>query len=197
MSGKPMPLDSPEMVAMVTYMKWLGEGIPLGGRVEGDALGPITLPDRPADPARGKLVYEKHFSSCHQPEGQGVPHPDGVSYLYPPVWGVMSYQPGSSMHRVLKAAQFIKHNMPRGVTWERPLLTDEEAIDVAAYVNDDDLHERLTSAAGKAEYPVLKDKPVSYHRGPFADPFEQAQHKFGPWQPIIDWRKERGQTTTY
>jgi len=36
MSGKPMPLDSKEMVAMVTYMKWMATGIPVGGRVPGD-----------------------------------------------------------------------------------------------------------------------------------------------------------------
>jgi thiosulfate dehydrogenase len=109
----------------------------------------------------------------------------------------MSYQPGSSMHRVLKAAQFIKYNMPRGVTWANPILTDEEAIDVAAYINDDKQHIRPTSESGAVEYPVITDKPVSYHKGPFADPYKESQHKFGPWTPIIDWRKENKQTTGY
>ena len=197
MSGKPMPLDSKEMTAMVTYMKWMAEGVPVGENVPGDKLHPIELPKRPADPVKGKAVYNKHCISCHQADGQGVINPDGISYLYPPVWGIMSYQPGSSMHRVLKAAQFIKYNMPRGVTWENPILTDEEAIDVAAYINDDSQHIRPTSKESKAEYPIPADKPVSYHKGPFADPFEDKQHKFGPWREIVDWRKENGQTTGY
>jgi len=197
MSGKPMPLDSPEMIAMVTYMKWMAQGVPIGGRVEGDGLKEIKLLSRPADPKRGKLIYEERCASCHQSNGQGVMNPDGISYLYPPVWGVMSYQPGSSMHRVLKAAQFIKYNMPRGVTWENPQLSDEDAIDVAAYINDDELHPRKTSSQGSVEYPIRRDKPVSYHKGPFADPFEDKQHKFGPWPAIIEWRREHKHTTTY
>lgn len=197
MSGKPMPLDSKEMTAMVTYMKWMAEGIAVGANVPGDRLHPIALPSRPADPVRGKAVYDQHCVSCHQADGQGLMNPDGISYLYPPVWGVMSYQPGSSMHRVLKAAQFIKYNMPRGVTWENPLLTDEEAIDVAAFINDDTLHVRPTSQESRAEYPIPADKPVSYHKGPFADPFDDDRHKFGPWQEIVDWRRANGQTTGY
>jgi len=36
------------------------------------------------------------------------------------------------MARVTVAASFIKSNMPRGLGWT---LTDDEAVDVAAYVN--------------------------------------------------------------
>ena len=36
-------------------------------------------------------------------------------------------------------AGYVKANMPQGATWENPSLTDEEAWDVAAYVN---AHER-------------------------------------------------------
>jgi len=39
------------------------------------------------------------------------------------------------MHRVLTAAQFIKGNMPLGTTADEPLLSDEEAYDVAGYIN--------------------------------------------------------------
>ncbi len=195
MNGQPMPLDSPEMVAIVSYMQWLGRGVPVGGRVEGDALMPLEIPDRAADPAAGKLVYEQFCQSCHQPDGQGVLAADGIAYQYPPVWGYMSYQPGSSMHRVMKSAMWIKNNMPRGVTWENPILTDQQAIDVAAYINDDDAHARPTSKESKAEYPHVEDKPVDYHEGPFADPFDQATHKFGPWGELRAWRKENGQFT--
>ena len=195
MSGTPMPLDSPEMVAIVTYMQWLGRGIPVGERVPGDGLMPLEVPDRPADPAAGKAVYEEHCQSCHQPDGQGVLAEDGIAYLYPPVWGYMSYQPGSSMHRVMKSAMWIKNNMPRGVTWKNPILTDQQAIDVAAFINDDEAHVRPTSEEGKVEYPHPEDKPVDYHKGPFADPYDVPTHKFGPWAELRSWREEHGQYT--
>jgi len=50
----------------------------------------------------------------------------------PPVWGHGSYNIGAGMARVSVAAAFIKSNMPRGWGWS---LTDDEAFDVAAYIN--------------------------------------------------------------
>ena len=53
-------------------------------------------------------------------------------YQFPPLWGPNSYNWGAGMHRVNTAAGFIKANMPfgRGGT-----LTDQQAWDVAAFVN--------------------------------------------------------------
>jgi thiosulfate dehydrogenase len=50
----------------------------------------------------------------------------------PSVWGPASYNVGAGMARVSVAAAFIKANMPRGWGWS---LTDDEAFDVAAYIN--------------------------------------------------------------
>jgi len=197
LNGTKMPLDSKEMVAMVTYMQWLGKNTPVGGHVEGDTLKKIEIPNRPADPQQGKVVYEKHCAVCHQKDGSGVIKDDGIAYQFPPVWGFTSYQPGSSMHRVVKAAQWIKYNMPYGVTWENPLLSDEEAYDVAAYINDDTIHQRPGYESNTTEYPYPEDKPIDYHKEPFADPFPQIQHKFGPYQPIYEYRKEHGQFLGY
>lgn len=197
LNGRPMPLDSKEMVAMVTYMQWLGKNVPVGGNVEGDRLKEITLLDRPADPIKGRVVYEKHCMRCHGDEGQGVLKEDGIAYVYPPLWGKLSYQPGSSMHRLIKSAQFIKYNMPQDLArWDKPVLTDEEAFDVAAYVNDDKLHERPQPNLD-TEYPVLKEKPVDYYWPPYVDGFTPEQHKYGPFKPIIEWRKKNGHPTGY
>ncbi len=197
LNGKPLPLDSKEMVAIVTYMQWLGKGVPVGGNVPGDRLKDIALLDRPADPIKGRVVYEKHCVRCHADDGQGVLKPDGIGYVYPPVWGKLSYQPGSSMHRLIKSAQFIKYNMPQDIArWDKPVLTDEEAFDVAAYVNDDQLHDRPQPDLS-GEYPVRKEKPIDYYWAPYADPFPPAQHKYGPFKPIIEWRKKNGHPTGY
>lgn len=187
-NGKALPLGSKEMLAIVTYMKWLSTNIPVDGRVEGDKLKEVAFMDRAADPERGRIVYEKHCLRCHGADGAGKMRADGVSYEYPPLWGPDSYQPGSSMHRVVKMAQFVKYNMPFGVSWKAPELSDEEALDVAAYVNDDK-HKRPSKDMG-FEYPSFEEKPIDFHLGPYTDPFSALQHKFGPWNPIIKYRKE-------
>ena len=51
--------------------------------------------------------------------------------LPPPLWGPDSFNNGAGMTRILTAARFIKARMPFG----QPDLTDDEAYDVAAYVN--------------------------------------------------------------
>ncbi len=197
LNGKPIPLDSKEMIAMLAYMQWVGKGVPVGKRVHGDNLKAITLLDRPADPIKGRAVYEKHCQRCHGDDGQGVLKEDGIAYVYPPLWGPMSYQPGSSMHRLIKSAQFIKYNMPNDIArWDKPLLTDEEAMDVAAYVNDDKLHTRPQPYLVN-EYPVHKEKPLDYFFPPYDDPFSQEQHKYGPFRPIFEWRKKNGHPTGY
>lgn len=197
LNGKPIPLDSKEMIAMLAYMQWVGKGVPVGKRVHGDNLKAIALLDRPADPIKGRAVYEKHCQRCHGDDGQGVLKEDGIAYVYPPLWGPMSYQPGSSMHRLIKSAQFIKYNMPNDIArWDKPVLSDEEAMDVAAYVNDDKLHTRPQPYLVN-EYPIHKEKPLDYFFPPYDDPFSQEQHKYGPFKPIFEWRKKNGHPTGY
>ena len=52
--------------------------------------------------------------------------------MAPPVWGARSYNIGAGMARARTAAAFIRDNMP----FDQPgTLTDQQALDVAAYVN--------------------------------------------------------------
>ena len=52
--------------------------------------------------------------------------------MAPPVWGPYSYNIGAGMARARTAAAFIRDNMP----FDQPgTLTDQQALDVAAYVN--------------------------------------------------------------
>jgi thiosulfate dehydrogenase len=39
-------------------------------------------------------------------------------------------------YRISRFAGYVKYNMPLGATYENPQLTDEEAWDLAAYVNN-------------------------------------------------------------
>lgn len=189
-NGKALPLDSKEMVAIVSYIKWIGEGYD-PEKHEGYGLKKIKYDSLQADPKRGEAIYMQHCKTCHQADGQGVMLGDNTTYQYPPLWGMKSYQEGSSMHRVLKAARFIKYNMPNLTTnYDKPTLTDQEALDVAAFVNDGRIHPRPKSPY-KA-YENLNTKPIDYFKGPYVDGFSEELHTFGPWLAIEQYYKEKG-----
>lgn len=191
--GKPLPLGSKEMVAMVSYMSWLAQGVKIGERVEGDDGLAIKLLNRAADIEKGAAVYEEHCVTCHGKDGEGQWNFDSTTYAYPPLWGPYSYEKGSSLHRVVKAAKFIKANMPdKEAHWHNPVLTDEEATDVAAFINDDRIHDRPEPQQNVKQYENKYTKPVDYGTGPFPDTFSALQHKFGPFQPIVDFYEANG-----
>lgn len=189
-NGIALPLDSKEIMAMSCYIQWLSSGVEVGGHVYGDGAAELEYLARAASVENGAHIYATHCSSCHGKNGEGTLNFDASGYEYPPLWGSESYAAGSSMHRVLKAAKFIKANMPhKKSTWDKPFLADHEAIDVAAFINDDRIHARPEQLQ-YVSYPKINSKPIDYHKGPFADTFSAMQHKFGPYQPIVDYHKQ-------
>ncbi len=195
-NGKPLPLDSREMTAFLSYLKWINEFLPKDGKADGLKNLEIKFPDRAADPDRGAVIYAQRCSRCHMPDGGGFFDKQQNKMLYPALWGDHAYQPGSSMHRVIKMAQWLKANMPYdSARWNNVLLTDEEALDVAAFVNHDEIHKRPNPPS--FDYPRPAEKAIDYGIPPFADTFPARQHKFGPYQPIIDYWKKQGMKPTY
>ncbi len=190
-SGRPLPMDSREILAISTYIQWVGQHHVPGQKAPGFGALPMEWPDRPADLEKGALVYAQHCQVCHGADGAGVLDLEGKEYVYPPLWGMRSYQAGSSMHRVMMAAAFIKANMPHETAyWNKPVLSDEEAVDVAAFINAWD-KPRPTADSGHPSYPNPATKPIDYERGPYVDSFSEFQHKYGPFGPILDEQKRR------
>lgn len=172
--------DSREMLALLAYMKWLGTDVPKKTKPAGSGLKSLPLLDRAADPEKGKEVYAAKCLSCHGPEGQGL-KPDGQpAYLYPPLWGDHSYNDAAGLFRVSTFAAFVKSNMPFGATAATPLLSDEEAWDVAAFVNSQPRPHKDQSQ----DWSDISKKPFDFPSGPYADGFSETQHKFGPFGPI-------------
>ncbi len=190
-NGIPLPLDSKEVVAMECYIKWLATNVPTGQHVKGDESMELEYPDRPADIKNGEKIFAAECVVCHGANGEGKFNVDSSTYLYPPLWGPLSYQNGSSPSRVLKLARFIKANMPdKKATWRKPYLTDEQAIDVAAFINDGRIHSRPQKKNKEIpDYADIKMKAIDYEKGPYIDTFSEMQHKFGPYKPIIEYRK--------
>ncbi len=191
MNGKVLPERSLEMQAMIAYMEWLSEDVPeeLEARYKGFVK--VELPEIKADTALGRKVYDQHCTVCHGTDGKGQRPDENSLYIYPALWGNDTYNNGAGMHRVITAAEFIKGNMPYlQATIDKPILSDEEAYHVAAYINSFPRPEKSNKTA---DFPDKKLKPVSTPYGPWEDNFSAEQHKYGPFQPIMAYyQKEYG-----
>lgn len=174
MNGRPLDSSSREMRAMVAYMHWLGTNVQKGKKPLGAGLEPVPYMSRAADPERGKTLFVAHCQRCHGADGQGKIN--GRGYEYPPLWGPHSYNTGAGIYRLSKMAAFVKRNMP----FDNPVLTDEEAWDVAAFVNSQPRPVKDT----RQDWPDLATKPVDHPFGPYTDSFSEWQHKYGPWKNI-------------
>ena len=193
MNGRALASDSREMVAMLAYMRWLSGGIPAGATLIGAGTMRIKEPPRAADPARGAQVYADTCAACHGADGSGQRAASGASYQIPPLWGPDSFNDGAGMSRVLTAAAYAKHNMPFGTTFDAPVLSDEDAYDVAGYITSQD---RPHKANLENDFPIRLEKPVDTPYGPYADGFSPAQHKLGPFAPIRAKVQELAKATT-
>jgi thiosulfate dehydrogenase len=139
MNGKPLPYDSKEMGALVTYMAWLSTGIPTGTIIPERGY-PRIKPSRPPDQASGKTLFTAKCAVCHGLDGQGTA-------VAPPLWGPRSFNTGAGMAKLDTAAAFIKQNMPRD---QGDTLTNDQAYDIAAYVLS---HPRPVFSKGAADHP--------------------------------------------
>lgn len=185
LNGQALADDSEEMKAMVAYIKWVGKDVPKGTVPVGAGLVELPFLDRPANAESGMLIYEKQCAVCHGQEGTGIALTDGTGWQYPPLWGKNSYNQGAGLYRLSRFAGYVKANMPLGATFENPILSDEEAWDVAAYVNTLPRPEKDLSH----DWPDISLKPIDHPFGPYTDGFDESQHKLGPFKPIQAKRK--------
>jgi thiosulfate dehydrogenase len=181
MNGRRLPPESREMKAFASYMRWLSAGIPDGATLIGAGTMRIKEPARAADPGRGAQVYAQVCALCHGPDGMGQRAPEGAGYQFPPLWGPDSFNNGAGMSRVLTAAAYAKHNMPVGTTFDTPVLTDDDAYDVAGFIAS---KQRPIKRDLDKDYPIRLQKPIDAPYGPYADGFSDAQHRLGPFGPI-------------
>lgn len=182
LNGKTLKIDSKEMQSIIAYLKWLGKDVPAGKKPAGSGFQQIAYLERAADPEKGKLVYVQKCQSCHQQSGEGLMNSDGTAFTYPPLWGDHSYNNGAGLYRLSNFARFVKYNMPMGASHTNVQLSDEEAWDVAAFVNSQPRPKKDL----KKDWPKIEEKPFDHPYGPYADSFSESQHKNGPYQPILD-----------
>jgi len=190
MNGKPLPLDSNEMKAFVTYIHFLSRGIPVGAEVEGSATKMVKPPNRRADLVAGEAVFKAQCQVCHGENGEGRRvgvAGDAQGYIFPPLWGADTFNNGAGMNRILTAVRFIKYNMPQGVNHTAAVLSDDEAFDVAGYILS---KPRPVKANLEKDFPARWNKPIDAAFPPYVDGAPADQHKYGPFPPLAEKARE-------
>ncbi len=186
LNGAAIDSTGKEMKAIIAYISWLGHDVPKQTKPAGAGITELSYLDRAADQVAGAKLYAVKCESCHAPNGEGIIRPNNIGYIYPPLWGAHSYNTGAGFYRLSRLAGFIKDNMPFDIaTHKDPSLSNEEAWDLAAFVNA----QRRPQKYFSADWSDISKKPADYPFGPYTDGFTEQQHKFGPFPPIVGARK--------
>jgi thiosulfate dehydrogenase len=186
LNGQALDSLSKEMTAIVAYIRWLGKGIPRGTRAPGSGFLSMPFLDRAANPAQGKKLFMEQCRVCHGTSGEGLRLTTDGPFIYPPLCGEASFTTAAGLFRITNFAQYIRSNMPNGATFEKPILTHEQAWDIAAYVISLPRPEKIIAN----DWPLIETKPVDYPFGPYADGYSEEQHKYGPYPPILQSKKK-------
>ncbi|MFT3932370.1 MAG: c-type cytochrome [Chitinophagaceae bacterium] len=181
LNGQTIDSSSKEMRAIVAYLKWIGKDVPKGQKPAGAGMRELDVLERAADPIKGKVVYESQCSRCHGANGEGQLRFDNIGYAYPPLWGPHSYNTAAGLYRISRLAAYAKDNMPFGIaSHESPQLSNEQAWDVAAFINS----QPRPAKKFAQDWPDIRKKSFDYPFGPYADGYQEKQHKYGPFAVI-------------
>ncbi len=70
--------------------------------------------------------------------------------------------------------------------YKNPVLTDQEAWNVAAFIESQPRKHFDQSH----DWKDLKKKPIDLPFGPYIDQASEKQHKYGPFKPILEEQKK-------
>jgi thiosulfate dehydrogenase len=186
LNGKILDSTSYEMKALVAYIKWTGNTFSNNNPAPGTGTPEPAYLKRAADSVAGHNIYAMHCGRCHGEAGEGTPVPGTNGYQYPPLWGNGSFTMNAGMYRLSRLAGFIKYNMPFDSAKLGFNLQDTEAWDVAAYIAS----KPRPVKQFPSDWPDISKKPFDHPFGPYADPFSEIQHKYGPFDSIIKYYKK-------
>lgn len=186
LNGSAPDSNSREFQAIEAYIKWVGKDVAKNESPKGSGIKIPELLSRAADPVRGKKIYATTCQRCHSANGEGKMNPEKNGYEYPPLWGNHSYNTGAGLYRLSNFAGFVQSNMPFNEVTHNNQLTNEQAWDLAAYVNS----QPRPVFTETHDWPDISKKPFDHPFGPYTDSFSEQQHKYGPYLPIIQAKKQ-------
>jgi thiosulfate dehydrogenase len=125
MNGRAPAYNSKAMIAIVSYIAWLSRGTPIGAKQPASDRYVEPLPTAPPQPVRGAALYRTNCARCHGADGQGV------SGVYPPLWGSRSFNDAAGMAHIDRMTGFVRYNMPLDAPGSLSLAAP---YDIAAFV---------------------------------------------------------------
>lgn len=125
MNGRAPAYSSKAMIAIVAYVAWLSRDTPVGAAQPASDRFVVPLPSAPPKVLRGARIFADKCVHCHGADGQGL------SGVYPPLWGARSFNDGAGMAHLDRMAGFVRYNMPHDAPGSLSLA---QAYDVAAFV---------------------------------------------------------------
>lgn len=132
MNGKPLPLDSKDMHAIIAYLDWISSRYSTNGIAPWLGVKPLKSTHVP-DAIQGKKLYQEYCMDCHGTDGDGGNNKPGhAGKSIPPVFGKHSFNTSAGMNNLETLASFIYHNMPL----DDPHLQVSEALDIAAFIKE-------------------------------------------------------------
>ena len=145
-----------EMSAILAYMDWLTATYQQKQGCDQIGNSPKCTPARGfpnltqanviGNPINGQTTFQQKCAFCHNSEGQG--RYASNTYFRPALWGNQSYPSQAGMGKPEKLARFIRWNMPYG---SGGLLTDQEAQDIACYIDSQPRPGKTSSPTSSAQ----------------------------------------------
>jgi thiosulfate dehydrogenase len=125
--------SSREVIALDAYLTWLSRGYAIGKnpqwRGQNTIAAKAQIPLDKLDRKKGETLFLERCAGCHAVDGQGITIVDRKPA---PLWGPNSWNDGAGAARVYTLAGMIRYTMPYVTPGS---LTDEEAQDIAAFIN--------------------------------------------------------------
>jgi thiosulfate dehydrogenase len=128
-----------EVYKLITlYMTWVAEKteLPIGTSRESRGIHNVRgTAARHASIIAGQNSYKKHCQRCHGPAGYGTDKfNDEPDFSPPPINGSEAFVYTATLSYPDRLASFILNNMPPGATHEYPIITAQEALDIAEFI---------------------------------------------------------------
>ncbi|GKT21992.1 c-type cytochrome [Acidovorax sp. SUPP3334] len=184
----PITLDTAELKSIVAYLRWLARDTPAHSAMERTGLLPMPSIARAADPLRGATLYAAQCSACHGKDATGQQRSDfktGGGYLFPPIAGSDTYDNAGHMFAVPLLARYIRASMPLGATYDRPQLTPAQALDIAAFLNDDAMPRLQNPNRGRLyPDPALRPQGFAIPEHFPGQPEAYLRAKLGPFKDV-------------
>ncbi|CAM3229464.1 c-type cytochrome [Filibacter tadaridae] len=149
MNGTELEMDSEEMKAMVSYMEFISKDVETVDDITWRMTNDREKVPEPNVNDGAELFVQKTCITCHAGDGSGTSDHTG-----PALWGEGSFNEGAGLTRLSKATAFIQNNMPKG---QANTLTDQEAVDLAAFVLSHDRPEGDPEKIGDSHKDPEKD----------------------------------------